>query len=119
MTPAPTLLLEETILNDKLFGPSSSTCNNYIPENGEYSFTFDLTTLSYFDDTLSDIEEVMFSVQMSHTDANSNRTWSIRLGKGGHIYSFTGPFGESIPPNVSFMFTIKDCARLMISNFTT
>jgi len=92
--------LEETLLNDKLFGPSSTTCSSYIPENGEYSFTFDLTSLPYFDNDLSDIEEVMFQVQMSHTDsANSNRTWAIKVGKGGHVYSFQGPYGESIPPN--------------------
>ena len=75
-------------------------CNDHIPINGEYSFTFNFSSLPNFDDTLADIEEVMFLVQMSHTDsANSNRTWSIKLGKGGHIYSFRGPYGESIPPN--------------------
>jgi len=92
--------LEEALLSDKLFGPSSTTCSSHIPENGEYSFTFDLSSLPYFDDELADIEEVMFQVQMSHTDsANSNRTWSIKVGTGGHIYSFGGPYGESIPPN--------------------
>jgi len=41
----------------------------------------------------------MFLVKMSHEDANTDRSWSIRIAKGGSIYSFIGPFGESIPPN--------------------
>ena len=35
---------------------------------------------------------------MVNTDADTNRTWKMRLGKGSNMYSFIGAYGESVPP---------------------
>ena len=35
---------------------------------------------------------------MSHIESNTNRSWKIRFGRGGNIYSYVGPFGEAVPP---------------------
>lgn len=37
-------------------------------------------------------------LQLSHTDPNPNRSWTMRIGKGGGIYSFRSSLGEVIPP---------------------
>ena len=34
---------------------------------------------------------------MAHTDSNPNRSWALKIGKGGNIYSFVGPYGETVP----------------------
>jgi hypothetical protein len=31
---------------------------------------------------------------------NEKNGWSLRIGKGGQIYSFRGPFGEAMPPQI-------------------
>ena len=50
----------------------------------------------------------MFLVQMSHTNSNTNRTWSIKLGKGGNIHSFKGQYGKSTPPNRASKSQVTD-----------
>jgi hypothetical protein len=46
-------------------------------------------------------EALNFAGQLSHKDAtNSNRSWQLRFGRGGNVYSLRGPFGEAIPPQV-------------------
>jgi hypothetical protein len=44
-------------------------------------------------------EEDLFLAAMTHTDSN-NRSWSIRIGSGGNMYSHFCPdlHGESLPP---------------------
>lgn len=46
----------------------------------------------------SPLEQYVFQTKMSHFDSNPNRTWTIRLGTGGNIYSMVGPMGETVPP---------------------
>ena len=38
----------------------------------------------------------MFNAKMIHTDPSANRTWTMRLGTGGNIYSLVGPMGETV-----------------------
>ena len=36
---------------------------------------------------------------MVHNDTeNANKSWSLRVGRGGNIYSYIGAYGEVIPP---------------------
>ena len=47
----------------------------------------------------ADHEEDVFLAQMTHNDTkNPNNTFTIRIGRGGNIYSYIGAFGEVIPP---------------------
>ena len=41
---------------------------------------------------------LLFLAELNHTSPNSNRPWSLRIGRGGFIYSFVGPLGEAVPP---------------------
>ena len=44
-------------------------------------------------------ERSVFHAQFDWRGA-AGRTWALRVGGGGQIYSFRGPFGESVPPQV-------------------
>ena len=43
-------------------------------------------------------ESKVFHGELTHTQ-NEKRDFSLRMGKGGQIYSLRGPFGESVPPS--------------------
>jgi len=43
-------------------------------------------------------EEDLFLAKMQHIENNFNRSWTIRFGQAGNIYSFVGPMGETVPP---------------------
>jgi len=43
-------------------------------------------------------EGTVFHRQLSH-DQDASRTFALRIGRGGQIYSLRGPFGESVPPS--------------------
>ncbi len=43
-------------------------------------------------------ERDVFHHQLSW--GNKDGAWQIRIGKGGQIYSFVGPFGEAMPPQI-------------------
>jgi hypothetical protein len=42
-------------------------------------------------------EHSVFHALLEHKN-NRDRSWQLRVGKGGQIYSLIGPFGESMPP---------------------
>jgi len=43
-------------------------------------------------------EKQVFHAQIQH-DQNENNSFTLRIGKGGQVYSLRGPFGESVPPS--------------------
>jgi hypothetical protein len=91
---APTLA--EALLEDML-PASSSKCVG----GGTTAFTFNHTssqTTSKWDEVAVMFERSVFLAEMSHTEVNANRSWTLRVGKAGNMYSFVGPFGESVPP---------------------
>ena len=90
--------------------PSSTRCIDSFETDstngGSTAYSFDFQSAnqdSQWDITNTDHEQQVFLLEMNHTtpDNNENRTWSLRIGKGGNIYSFVGPFGEAIPPQTS------------------
>jgi hypothetical protein len=42
-------------------------------------------------------ESAVFMVSLAHK-ADASRSWVLGIGKGGHVYSLRGAFGESVPP---------------------
>jgi hypothetical protein len=89
--------LAEAILKD-VMPLSSSQCQS---PSGQTSsdFTFASSQVeSNWDAPYVDLEQHVFLAKMTHTDASENRTWTIRLGKAGNIYSFVGSMGETVPP---------------------
>ncbi len=43
-------------------------------------------------------ERPVFQVELQHQQ-DADNSYSLRIGKGGQIYSLRGPFGESVPPS--------------------
>ena len=88
--------LAEALLEDML--PASSTkCVG----GGTTAFTFNHTSsqsTSKWDEVAVMFERSVFLAEMSHAESNANRSWTLRVGKAGNMYSFVGPFGESVPP---------------------
>ena len=89
--------LAQALLEDML--PPSSLCGS--GGGGNTSFSFDFApsdSTSQWDAMSESFEEHVFLAHMKHSDANLNRTWEIRVGKAGNMYSYVGPFGEAVPP---------------------
>ncbi|EKX45397.1 hypothetical protein GUITHDRAFT_138972 [Guillardia theta CCMP2712] len=89
---------EDAILDDML-GSSSPLCTG--SGLGSTSFNYKFTSsenTSRWASMNSKYEKDVFLAEMSHDDENPNRSWRLRFGKGGNIYSFVGAYGESVPP---------------------
>ncbi|MEW4530923.1 dienelactone hydrolase family protein [Maioricimonas sp. JC845] len=43
-------------------------------------------------------ERQVFHIEMQHQQ-DEDRSFQLRIGRGGQIYSLRGPFGESVPPS--------------------
>ena len=99
--------LDSAILNDLIEayeGYEQSTCNTAASTAAtSTSFSFDWpganSQSNWFTSNVP-LEQGMFQAIMSHNDATGNRSWSIRIGTGGNIYSHFVPglHGETLPP---------------------
>jgi len=88
--------IDEILLKDIIY-PSSDKCES-TDTNTETSFLHSVS-LSDWDPVNSDREAKNFMAQMTHSDSDPNKSWTIRFGKGGSIYSMiSGGYGEAIPP---------------------
>lgn len=108
--------VEEALVTD-MFPPSSSQCQK--GESGSTAFTFDFTpsTISKWNSLASKYEQDTFLAEFSHTEPeDTNKTWRIRIGQGGSIYSYVGAFGEAIPPqnheNAPFIDEVWQCVAV-------
>jgi hypothetical protein len=89
--------LEEAILKD-MMPLSSSQCQSPSGQTkSDFTFASSQAESNWYEPYV-DLEQHVFLTKMTHTDVNLNRTWTIRLGKAGNIYSFVGPMGETVPP---------------------
>lgn len=98
------LELDEIILKDMIY-PGSPKCrisNDVNNKNFTTNYTFqydDSDSHGKWSEVNAPKEKYNFLAQMHHEDfLNPNRTWTIRFGKGGTIYSLAGAYGEAIPP---------------------
>jgi hypothetical protein len=83
-------------LASAIFRPSSSVCNNAgsaTSFNATYGSTF---AVSKWDVYHAQYEPHAFKIDMIHNDNNSNRSWTLRLGKGGQILSLIVAAGEAM-----------------------
>ena len=80
---------------------SSSTRTNtaaVVVTNTTYTFESSQAD-SEWNPAFAEYEQDVFLAKMQNIDAvNSNRSWTIRLGRAGNIYSLVGPMGETVPP---------------------
>ena len=63
------------------------------------TYTFESSQeTSQWQPEFAQFEQDVFLAKMQHTDVNENRTWTIRLGRAGNMYSLVGAMGETVPP---------------------
>ncbi|WP_159020752.1 T9SS type A sorting domain-containing protein [Algibacter sp. L3A6] len=69
-----------------LISPSDNTTftTNFEPSGSSWGETLD--------------EQDVYLARLKHI-SDANNTWDLRIGKGGQIYSFIGPYGEGVPPS--------------------
>ena len=106
------LSLAQALLEDML-PPASARC---VGGNAAYTYQYTSSdSTSSWDETSEMYEANVFLAELSHTEANSNRTWKLRVGKGGNMYSFVGPFGETVPPQYHTDAPWVDEVRLTVA----
>lgn len=90
--------LEYALLKD-MFPSSSESCYNE-PGQASHSYEFNPSwpKSSNWDKGNKFFEKDVFLAEFGHTEANANRTWKVRVGKGGNIYSYVAEYGEAMPP---------------------
>ena len=86
-------IIEKEILD--VFPPSVAAVEK--DRQGSTSISLDYTpSTSLWAEGLD--EKQVFHAQIQH-DQNENNSFTLRIGKGGQVYSLRGPFGESVPPS--------------------
>lgn len=97
--------LDKAILDDIIESYDThelTTCNTADQASAtSFSFTWPGTnTQSSWNTNFLNYEQGLFQAIMSYNDPTGNRSWSIRIGSGGNMYSIIYPdlFGEIIPP---------------------
>ncbi len=99
--------LDEAILSDiiKQYAEyEESTCDSpSSPAVDKTSFSFEYpgtNPASKWNPDFVPFEESLFRAIMSHEDRTARKSWSIRIGRGGQMYSHfaSGSYGETMPP---------------------
>jgi len=91
------------VLLDDIFGDilkANTTNDKCIPSSASGNFSFDFNFgPPYFNQRHIKEEKTLFLAEIKHEDPDSDRSWKIKIGKGGNIYSYVGALGEAMPPN--------------------
>lgn len=102
-------------LASAIFPPRSSQCQessgttsfSHVYSSTDGTSDWDVNTVAY--------EENVFEVDISHTDADPDRSWTIRIGKGGQISSFIVAAGESMSNQASQYAIWNDLVQQMVA----
>lgn len=105
-TPTPLEILDEALLTDLIeqyITHETTTCTSSASVDDATSFSFDwpgTNAESAWYESFEQFEQGNFQAIMSHTDGSGDRSWSIRIGVSGNMYShYAGDmWGETIPP---------------------
>ena len=96
--------LDEILLTDIMSSyitHEESTCSPDTASSTSFSFEFPGTNIeSNWNPDLVGYESDMFQAIMSHNDTEGDRSWEIRIGLNGVIYSHfvKDMYGETLPP---------------------
>ena len=103
-------LLDEALLGDVLEQYATHEASGACATGAATSFTLTWSGRnagSEFNEDFLKYEESLFQARMSHADADASRSWTIRVGTGGNMYShFTELYGETLPPQVRHAFEV-------------
>ena len=97
--------LHETLLNDMLEQYplyEESDCTSASAATAiDLDYPGPVTASSGFNDAFAEYEPALFQARMSHVDASDpSRSWTIRVGTGGNLYSHVAQHGETLPPQL-------------------
>jgi transglutaminase/protease-like cytokinesis protein 3 len=102
-------------LASAIFPATSNKCNG-AGSSTSFSATYTSTAgVSEWDVNNAQYEDDVFEVDMIHSDANENRTWTLRLGKGGQIASFRVASGEAIANQANPSAAWNDLVQQMVA----
>jgi hypothetical protein len=102
-------------LASAIFPPSSSKCQG-AGSSTSFNTTYASTTaISKWDIVNAQYEEDVFKIDMIHSDSSENRSWTLRLGKGGQIASFIVASGEAISNQASETAAWNDLVQQMVA----
>ena len=102
-------------LASAIFPATSNKCNG-AGSSTSFSATYTSTAgVSEWDVNNAQYEDDVFEVDMIHSDTNENRTWALRLGKGGQIASFRVASGEAIANQASSHAAWNDLVQQMVA----
>ena len=102
-------------LASAMFPPRGSKCQessgttsfSHVYSSTDDASDWDVNTVAY--------EENVFEVDISHTDTDPDRSWTIRIGKGGQISSFIVAAGESMSNQASQYAIWNDLVQQMVA----
>jgi hypothetical protein len=94
--------LDDAILNDILHSYTDHVASTCTGSADTTTFSFDYPGVnvdSAWNEAFILFEEGLFQASMTHTDTG-NKSWTIRIGQGGNMYSYYCPdmHGETIAP---------------------
>ena len=96
--------------------PATSTKCKAAGSSTSFSAMYTSTNdVSDWDVRNAQYEDDVFEVDMIHSDTNANRTWTLRLGKGGQIASFRVASGEAIANQASTTAAWNDLVQQMVA----
>ena len=97
-----TTSFQQALINDNL-PPSSSKCLSSPNVNTTFNFTW-YDKPQNFSTTNAPYEKNLFLLEMSNTLPQNNtqepKGWTMRISRGGNVYSFMGPWGQAVAPQV-------------------
>ena len=92
----------EAALLESIIPSISSKCesNAQVYQGQTSSFTFEhSTSASFWDPMAVPSEPKLFLAEMKNVNnENPNKSWTLRVGTSGNMYSFRGAYGEALPP---------------------
>lgn len=94
---ASAMFLDDALLEDMMPAPSARCMSGMTNATSTFNFPGPDPN-SRWSAPYVGLEKHAFLAEMEHVDANTNRSWRVRIGQGGNPYSFVGPFGEAMPP---------------------
>lgn len=93
--------LDEVLLKDIM--PSiGSKCkvnsNDFADQTWSYTYEHSPSPSTWDPIALTHEPDIFLAEFSNMNSANANKSWTVRVGSAGNIYSFRGAYGEAIPP---------------------
>lgn len=103
-------------LASAIFPSTSSLCKGAAISQTKFNDQFTSTTaVSNWDAANAQYEDDVFEIDMIHADVDPNRTWILRLGKGGQIASFRVAAGEAMADSATENDAWHDLVQQMVA----